>query len=151
MEILVDITGSEGANFDSTYQTTKNVKLPPYANQEVARVKLFGDWLLRIKFTYTIKNADKSQGIPKGLTSFNEKPTDIPSLLRYSKQVFELFPYDIMPLEKIRNKLHELGINFIDIEFPPVESSIYPPSEGQPFNQPIVWKRPKDFMVVDES
>jgi len=42
-------------------------------------------------------------------------------------------------------------MNFVDIEFPPVESSIYPPSEGKPFNFPIVWKRPKDFMVIDQS
>jgi hypothetical protein len=42
-------------------------------------------------------------------------------------------------------------MNFIDIEFPPVEASIYPPSEGKPFDKPIVWKRPKEFMVIDES
>ena len=56
-----------------------------------------------------------------------------------------------MPLDAIRQKLKENKTNFIDIEFPPVESSIYPASESQPFGQPIVWKRPKDFMVVDES
>ena len=42
-------------------------------------------------------------------------------------------------------------MNFIDIEFPPVEASIYPPSEGKPFDKPIVWKRPKEFMVIDEK
>ena len=56
-----------------------------------------------------------------------------------------------MPLDAIRKKLKEANINFVDIEFPPVESSIYPQSEGKPFNEPIVWKRPKDFMVIDES
>ncbi len=56
---MVDITGSEGASIENSYQTTKSVKLQPYAHQEVAKVKLFGDWLLRIKFTYTIKNAGK--------------------------------------------------------------------------------------------
>ena len=42
-------------------------------------------------------------------------------------------------------------MNFIDIEFPPVDSSIYPPSEGHPYNFEIVWKRPLEFMQVDES
>lgn len=56
-----------------------------------------------------------------------------------------------MPLDAIRKKLKEANVNFLDIEFPPVESSIYPPSEGQPFQEPIVWKRPKDFMIIDES
>jgi hypothetical protein len=32
----VDITGSEGASFENSYQTTKTVKLPPYAFEEVA-------------------------------------------------------------------------------------------------------------------
>lgn len=79
------------------------------------------------------------------------KPTDLPSLIQFSKQIFEFFPYDIMPLDAIRKKLREVSVNFVDIEFPPVAASIYPPSEGQPFRDPIVWKRPKDFMVVDES
>jgi hypothetical protein len=129
--------------------------LPGFANQEVAKVKLFGDWLLRIKFTYTIKNAVKGQGVPKSLLGSSladgGRPNDIPSLIKYSQQVFEKFPYDIMPLDAIRKVLKEHKVNFLDIEFPPVDSSIFPPSEGQPFNQPIVWKRPKEFMIIDES
>lgn len=38
----------------------------------------------------------------------------------------------------------------MDIEFPPVELNICPPTEGKPFGN-IVWKRPKDFMIVDEK
>ena len=56
-----------------------------------------------------------------------------------------------MPLDAIRQKLREAKVNFLDIEFPPVDSSIYPASETQPFGQPIMWKRPMDFMVVDEK
>jgi hypothetical protein len=156
VDIVVDISGSEGAAFTDSYQTIKTVRLQPHANQEVAQVKLFGDWLLRIKFTYTIKNAGKSVQAPKGLATssvqeLGARPTDLPSLINISRQIFEKFPYDIMPLDAIRQKLRENNINFIDIEFPPVESSIHPPSETQPFGQPVVWKRPKDFMVVDES
>jgi hypothetical protein len=56
---LVDISGSEGAAFENSYATTKAVKLKPLVFEEVASVKLFGDWLLRIKFTYTNKNYGK--------------------------------------------------------------------------------------------
>ena len=44
-------------------------------------------------------------------------------------------------------------MNFIDIEFPPVDSSIYSANEiSKPFaNEHIVWKRPKEFMKIDES
>ena len=43
--------------------------------------------------------------------------------------------------------------NFLDIEFPPVESSIYSATEDpKPFaKENIVWKRPKDFMVINEA
>jgi hypothetical protein len=58
---------------------------------------------------------------------------DLPSLIEKSRETFEFFPYDIMPLDSIRDKLRESGINFIDIEFAPVESNIYPASEGKPF------------------
>mmetsp|Transcript_10338 Transcript_10338/g.10351 ORF Transcript_10338/g.10351 Transcript_10338/m.10351 type:complete len:303 (+) Transcript_10338:235-1143(+) len=115
---------------------------------EVAQVKLFGDWTLKIKFTYTIKNFGRGQAppIPKAMGG-----NDLATLIRRSKEVFEFFPYDIMPLDNIRQKLREHNMNFVDIEFPPVESSIYPPSEGKPYNFPIVWKRPQEFMVVDQS
>ena len=63
----IDITGSEGASFEGSYQTIKVVKLRAKAYEEVAQVKLFGDWLLRIKFTYTIKNHDGSNMIPRSL------------------------------------------------------------------------------------
>lgn len=69
VEILVDITGSEGAAFENTYATQKVAKLKPLAFEEVASVKLFGDWLLKIKFTYTIKNYGKGSAVPKNLAS----------------------------------------------------------------------------------
>jgi len=77
----VDISGSEGAAFEKTYATQKVVKLAPLAYEEVASVKLFGEWLLRIKFTYTIKNYGKGSAAPKnlgGLTS-NLNSKDLPS------------------------------------------------------------------------
>lgn len=43
--------------------------LKPLAFEEIASVKLFGDWLLRIKFTYTIKNFGKGSAIPKNLSN----------------------------------------------------------------------------------
>ena len=56
-----------------------------------------------------------------------------------------------MPLDEIRNKIEETRSNFVDIEFPPVQASIHTPNEGQPFKNTIVWKRPKEFMIIDES
>jgi hypothetical protein len=41
--------------------------LKPKSLSEVCKVKLFGDWLLRIKFTYTIKNYGKGSAAPQNL------------------------------------------------------------------------------------
>ena len=65
MELVVDTTGSEGAAIEGTYKTTKVLILKAMAYEEVAQVKLFGDWLIRIKFSYTIKNHEGT--IPQSL------------------------------------------------------------------------------------
>ena len=57
----------------------------------------------------------------------------------------------MVSLDVIRKKLTEVNWNFVDIEFPPVESSLYPPSEVKPLPYKVVWKRPRDFMIIDKS
>ena len=42
-------------------------------------------------------------------------------------------------------------MNFIDIEFPPCDSSLYPKGISYPYKAKIVWKRPKEFMEIDPS
>ena len=55
-----------------------------------------------------------------------------------------------MPLDAIRMKLMEVNWNFVDVDFPPSEAAIYSQNEAKPFDKKIVWKRPKDFMIVDK-
>ena len=63
-----------------------------------------------------------------------------------------MYPYDVSPLEEIRSEMKNNSLNvFIDIEFPPQEKSIYEPSAGKPYGDVIQWKRPKDFMTVNEA
>ena len=137
--------------------------MPPRGYVEVARVKLFGDWNLKIKFSYVVKGlsaANQKVGsmVPAALRQQQPQlglpaPTDLGSLLNRARKVFEMFPYDILPLDTVRAKLREHKMNFIDIEFPPVDSSIYAPHEpDNPFAETtIVWKRPHEFMEVDPS
>jgi hypothetical protein len=42
-------------------------------------------------------------------------------------------------------------INFVDLEFPPLMSSIQAKDEVDKFTKPVVWKRPKEFMQVDSQ
>ena len=41
--------------------------MEPFGKKDVAQVRLAGEWMLRIKFTYTIKDHDGSDMIPKEL------------------------------------------------------------------------------------
>ena len=74
--------------------------------------------------------------------------------LAKAREVFGKVPYDILPLEEVRRILRNSELtSFIDIEFPPVESSIYNSQDCiKPFSKErIVWKRPMDFMIVNED
>ena len=57
---------------------------------------------------------------------------DLNSLIQGSFELFETMSPDVLPLDAIRMKLMEVGWNFVDVEFPPVESSLYPATEAKP-------------------
>ena len=42
-----------------------------------------------------------------------------------------------------------MNTNFIDIDYPPVDSSLYDPHLDSPFDTLVHWRRPDDFMKVD--
>ena len=72
----------------------------------MAQVRLAGEWMLRIKFTYTIKDHDGSDMIPKELLDNDpskfEKLDGIPGLIAKANKVFENLPFDLMTLDDIR-------------------------------------------------
>jgi len=65
--LKIDIGGSEGAQFEGSHASVREVTLEPLGKKEVAQVRLAGEWVLRIKFTYTIRDHDGSEMIPKEL------------------------------------------------------------------------------------
>lgn len=65
----MDISGSDGASIENSYQSVKKLELKQFGYEEIGSVKLYGDWVLRIKFTYTIKKFGEGSAIPKSLLS----------------------------------------------------------------------------------
>jgi hypothetical protein len=51
-------------------------------------------------------------------------------LLAEARQKLDKVPVDILIKSETHWALEDAKINFIDLDFPPVESSIYPPSVG---------------------
>ena len=66
VEITIDITGSEGVAFNGPIDARslkKTQRVEAFGQAEVAQLRLFGDWQLKIRFTYNITNVqeDKAQ------------------------------------------------------------------------------------------
>jgi hypothetical protein len=59
------------------------------------------------------------------------------------------FPLETASVEEIRAQIKKNGENFIDIHFPPQDSSVFNASLGQAFDRVIHWRRPRDFMLGD--
>jgi calpain-15 len=61
-------------------------------------------------------------------------------------------PYSIMSIADINKFLSANGINFVDFEFTPADASLFSPMvDTSNFDTVIHWRRPEEFMVVDES
>jgi hypothetical protein len=57
VSITINLAGSDGATFSGPIDSqslTKTTHLEPYQKAEVGKVKLKGDWQLKIRFTYKI-------------------------------------------------------------------------------------------------
>lgn len=57
-----------------------------------------------------------------------------------------------MPMEQLENKLREVKVSsYIDLEFEPVDSSVFDNNIDSPFDVIIHWRRPSEFMKADFS
>ena len=57
VEVTVDLSGSTGAIFNSPVENKllqKTQRVEANSSETLAQIRLFGDWELKIKFTYVI-------------------------------------------------------------------------------------------------
>jgi hypothetical protein len=62
-------------------------------------------------------------------------------------------PVESMNVESVISKLKELGIKYIDLEFPPVDNCVYntETTPEYPFQNIIHWRRASDFLKADKA
>ena len=53
--------------------------------------------------------------------------------------------------EELKGKLKTTGSSYIDVDFRPVDRSIFDPKKGQGFDRIVHWRRPRDFMHPDPA
>ena len=66
VDITTDIIGSEGAAFTGpvdSKQLRKVQRVDAFGKAEVAQLRLFGDWQLKIRFTYNIVNIQEERAM----------------------------------------------------------------------------------------
>lgn len=61
-------------------------------------------------------------------------------LIENSKKSLSNFPYELASKDAMDQKLRTLNQNFIDIDFPPNDSSLYDPNLDSPFDTLIHWR-----------
>ena len=59
------------------------------------------------------------------------------------------FPLRTATHDEIKAHIRQTGTNFIDVEFPPVDSSVQDPRQGHSFDRLLHWRRPREFMLPD--
>jgi calpain-15 len=76
---------------------------------------------------------------------------DLERVITASNRNLHQFPYQVSSIEDLDNFLRKSKLNFVDIDFPPMDKSVYDPAMEPPFDSLIHWRRPKNFMEKDES
>ena len=65
VEITIDIAGSQGAQFVTIGQRsddlTKTVTVEPDSVSEIAQLHLYGDWDLKVRFTYRVSQVTRAE------------------------------------------------------------------------------------------
>ena len=78
--------------------------------------------------------------------------SDITQNLIKCREAFKTFAYEQSSSVQIQEVLTDNQIDhFVDVDFPPTLASIADPDEAFPFEQEIIWKRAKDFLLPTNS
>lgn len=69
-----------------------------------------------------------------------------------ARQIYPQTSFSMMTIDQCYKKLKDLNApNFIDLEFPPIERSVYDKFVDHDFDIVVHWRRPLDFLHVDFS
>lgn len=145
LEFNADFNGSENLVMEGSPTLSSSKTINPMSEEIVAILKLKKNWKLKSRFKFTMRNP----------TIEVQQEHLMPDIIKLENQIkvadkyLSNYPYEIMSTEALENQVKQMGMKFIDIDFLPIESSIYNPSGGTPFDVIIHWRRPEEFMAVD--
>ncbi|OMJ87011.1 hypothetical protein SteCoe_11338 [Stentor coeruleus] len=145
IEFTVDFTGSKNVILEDGAGLVKTTIIQAFETQTVGVLRMTKHWMLKSKFRFMIKSAPRTlqeQYLKKELQEIIQKTEK-------ARIVFGRLPISLCSLVEIENIILNQKIEFIDTEFPPLDSSIFKELNKDPFDQLLHWRRPHEFLRVD--
>ena len=121
----------------------------PFETKQIAKILLKKNFIIRPKFKMHLIVPEKNiQG--KYIKNENENKTN-----RYKNEISKLntYPFEFSDIDSIKNKLKNLEIKFIDIDFPTNDFSFIGDNNSKTiknFDFIIHWRRPDDFVPIQK-
>jgi calpain-15 len=145
IDFTVDFTGSKNVTLDDCSGLVKTTVIQAFETTTVGILKMTRHWTLKSKFRFTIKSA------PKALQEqyLKKEYQDLMQKYEKAKTILSKIPVSLSTLIELENQIATQKIDFIDIEFPPLDSSIYKEMNKEAFSQLLHWRRPHEFLRVD--
>jgi len=135
----IDFDGTENLQLEGEAGLSKTTTIQPYQRALVGRMTVVDPsaaWSLKCKYTWRESTPDE------GLVA-EVMERDRAQILEAMKVAAELrLDADSVGVEDIKVICARRETHFVDLEFPPVASSLGPGAEGKA----ITWRRPSEFM-----
>ena len=148
LNLEIDFTGSNNVKINNKNYKKIKISIMPFETKIVAEIYLENDFKINPKFTFNLFIPEKKIQL-EYLQQYEEEKL---SLFEIIKREIYKYPYEFMDLEEINNILFNLNINFIDIDFIHNEKSLINNNYNlADLNYIIHWRRPKDFIINNNS
>jgi calpain-15 len=147
LEFTADFTGSKNVTLENSTGLIKTTLIQPFSTQSVAILRMSKQWTLKSKFRFTIKPAPR----PVQEQYIQRENEHIEALLEKANRHLAKIPISLCALNEIEQVLMSHDMHYIDIHFPPRNSTIYKELEQEPYEQLVHWRRPYDFFHFESQ
>ena len=145
IDFTVDFSGSKNVTLEESSGLIKTTVIQAFETTSVGILKMTRHWTLKSKFRFTIKSA------PKALQEqyLKKEYQDLLNKYEKARSILSKIPVSLCTLVDLETTISNHKIEFVDIEFPPLDSSIYKEINKESFSQLLHWRRPSEFLRID--
>lgn len=148
MDITLDFTGGENIKLENNEGFVARSIVKPMSSQIIAVIRAYDvTWSTPCK----IKMSKRSPTLEEQEQFIKSDVDKLKEDIEQAEQQWKNFPLAVAKHEEILKQISKNGSNFIDVEFRPIERSIFDPKKGPGFDRKTHFRRPKEFMQPDPS